>query len=224
MNTLQVRYRNRQDYQGVYAAMIDFSGSRLPSTPDQVWFLEHDTVYTLGMAGKHEHILDSGNIPVIQTDRGGQVTYHGPGQLVVYLLVDLKRKGLGIKQYVSSLEQIVIDLLEIQGIAGQRRAGAPGVYVDDRKIAALGVRVRRGCCYHGLALNVNMDLLPFQRINPCGYPGLEVTQLADFGVDMSLEQVAERLLPLLISRLGYADCDIIEWSGNRELSEKLNAK
>ena len=210
MNTLQIRYRGRQDYQDMYAAMVDFSANRTPLTPDQAWFLEHNAVYTLGMAGKTEHILDPGNIPVIKTDRGGQVTYHGPGQLVVYLLIDLKRKGIGIKHYVSSLEQIVLDLLQAQDITGQRRPGAPGVYVNEKKIAALGVRVRKGCCYHGLALNVDMDLSPFQRINPCGYPGLEVTQLADFGIDTSVEEVAGQLLPLLMSGLQYDDYEIIQ--------------
>jgi len=180
--------------------------------------LEHPPVYTLGMAGKSGHILDAGAIPVVQTDRGGQVTYHGPGQLIVYLLIDLKRKGFRITHYVSLLEQIILDYLYKMGQAGQRRVGAPGVYIGDKKIAALGVRVRRGCCYHGLALNVDMDLAPFQNINPCGYPGLKVTQLKALGIAATVSQVGLELLPILKSHLGY---DIMTASASTPISETV---
>ena len=210
MKQLIVKQLGVRDYERTYAEMSQLTNTRTASTCDEIWFLEHPPVYTLGMAGKPEHILDSGEIPVHKTDRGGQVTYHGPGQLVVYTLVDLKRKSIGIKQYVSLLEQVILDLLQQTGHVGERRLGAPGVYIGERKIAALGVRVRRGSCYHGLALNVDMDLGPFLNINPCGYPGLEVTQLKDLGVNMTLGQVSEQLLPLLKLHLNYETCDIIE--------------
>lgn len=162
--------------------MQDFTEQRTAATADELWFLEHPPVFTLGRNGKEEHLLDPGTIPVIRVDRGGQVTYHGPGQLVVYTLLDLRRRQLGVQSLVNRLEQAVIDLLAAQAVPAHRRAGAPGVYVEGRKIAALGLRVRRGCSFHGLSLNVDMDLAPFARINPCGYRDLEVTQLADLGV------------------------------------------
>jgi lipoyl(octanoyl) transferase len=149
-------------------------------------------VFTLGRNGKQEHLIDTGDIPVIQVDRGGQVTYHGPGQLIMYALLDLKRRQLGVQSLVRTLEQAVIDLLAAYGIDAERRDKAPGVYVDDRKIAALGLRVRRGCCFHGLSLNVDMDLAPFSMINPCGYPGLQVTQLADLGVTEPMDAITHR--------------------------------
>lgn len=159
--------------------MRAFTDSRDADTPDELWLLEHPPVFTLGQAGRPEHLLAPGTIPVIQTDRGGQVTYHGPGQLVAYVLLDLRRAGIGIKRLVERLEQAVIDLLAEHGIEAERRANAPGVYVAGAKIASLGLRVRNGCSYHGLALNVDMDLEPFSRINPCGYAGLSITQLVD---------------------------------------------
>ena len=175
-------------------AMQDFTQSRDQSTPDEIWLLEHPPVFTLGLAGKPEHVLDAGDIPVIHIDRGGQVTYHGPGQLVAYLLLDLKRRGYGVRELVRRMEEAVIGLLAEDGIAAERKSGAPGVYVDCAKIAALGLRVKRGCCYHGLALNVDMDLEPFSRINPCGYPGLAVTQTKDLGVRDSIQKVGDRLV------------------------------
>jgi len=178
-----------------------FTERRNPLTPDEVWLLQHPPVYTLGLGGKPEHILDAGAIPVIKCDRGGQVTYHGPGQLVVYLLLDLKRLNLGVKSLVKQTEQALIDLLADYGIEAQRRTGAPGVYVGEAKIAALGFRIRRGGCYHGLALNVDMDLAPFRRINPCGYAGLEVTRLKDWGVKDDVETVGEALLAHLLRTL-----------------------
>lgn len=177
---LEVRiFNGLQDYTTTLAAMREWTAARQPDTVDQLWLLEHFPVLTLGQAGRPEHILASGTIPIIQSDRGGQVTYHAPGQLVVYVLLDLHRRGIGIKQLVELLEQSVIEVLALEGIVAERRVGAPGVYVADAKIAALGLRVRRGCTYHGLALNVAMNLAPFAQINPCGYAGLRVTQLAD---------------------------------------------
>lgn len=190
------------DYERAYHDMRRFNDARDGSTMDEIWIVEHPPVYTLGLAGRREHILDGGGMPVIQTDRGGQVTYHGPGQLVMYLLLDMKRLGIGVREYVSLLEQSVIDMLAEMNINAARRARAPGVYVDDCKIAALGVRIRRGCCYHGLALNVDMDLEPFAGINPCGYEGLEVTQLSHYGIHMTVHEAAERLLPFLMRHLG----------------------
>ncbi len=177
MTILRLRRLGRVDYAACLAAMQAFTDQRDADTPDECWLVEHPPVFTLGLAGKPEHVLDAGDIPVVRCDRGGQVTYHGPGQVVLYTLLDLKRADIGVKALVTALEQAVIDLLAPLGITGERRIGAPGVYVAGAKIAALGLRVRRGCCYHGLSLNVAMDLAPFGRINPCGYAGLAVTDL-----------------------------------------------
>jgi lipoyl(octanoyl) transferase len=203
MKTLNVRHLGLIRYEPVYAAMQAFNGSRRPDTADEAWCLEHPPVYTLGLAGRTEHIHDAGDIPVVHADRGGQVTYHGPGQLVVYLLLDLKRGSVGIKHYVEMLEQAVMDMLAGLSIGAARRTRSPGVYVNERKIAALGVRVRGGCCYHGLALNVDMDMTPFQGINPCGYQNLEVTQIRDYGVELTTREAADLLLPELMKRLGF---------------------
>jgi lipoyl(octanoyl) transferase len=181
------------DYEPTWRAMQRFSAERDSTTPDEIWLLEHPPVYTLGQAGKPEHLLRDNGIAVVRIDRGGQITYHGPGQLVAYLMIDLPRRRLKVGELVFGMEQAVIDLLAGYGIAGQRRAGAPGVYVGEAKIAALGLRVRHGCSYHGLALNVDMDLSPFEAINPCGYPGLRVTQLADLGAGEALPVVAGKL-------------------------------
>lgn len=170
----------RAEYTPVYEAMRQYNAGRTPETPDQIWLVEHPPVFTQGQAGKPEHILAPGNIPVIPTDRGGQVTYHGPGQIVVYPLLDLRRIGIGPRNLVRGIEQVLIDYLADLGITAQRQEGAPGVYVNRRKIASLGLRIRRHGCYHGLALNLNMDLQPYTSINPCGYAGLEVTQVADY--------------------------------------------
>ncbi|MGD8617557.1 MAG: lipoyl(octanoyl) transferase LipB [Gammaproteobacteria bacterium] len=187
-----VRHLGQVDYARTWREMQNFTDSRSPATPDEIWFLQHTPVFTLGRNGKQEHIHDCGDIPVIQADRGGQVTYHGPGQLVVYTLLDLSRRQLGVQSLVRILEQAVIDLLAGHGLVATRRDKAPGVYVDDCKIAALGLRVRRGCCFHGLSLNVDMDLTPFSMINPCGYPGLQVTQLADHGVAEPLDTITHQ--------------------------------
>ncbi len=191
------------DYQNCYEAMQSFTLSRDEETEDEIWLLEHAAVYTQGLNGQAKHLLNTNTIPVIETDRGGQVTYHGPGQLVVYFLFDLKRKSIGVKAFVHALEESVITLLKDYGIAAARRTGAPGVYVDNKKIAALGIRVKRGCSYHGLALNIDMDLSPFQGINPCGYAGLEVTQLSDFGIKENRKAVIKKLLPLLAQHLKF---------------------
>ena len=174
------------------------------ATPDALWLVEHDPVFTLGQAGRREHVLDVGDIPLLQVDRGGQVTYHGPGQLVAYPLLDLRRLRLGVRDYVHRIEQAVIDTLGHWNIGATRRAGAPGVYVDDAKVAALGIRVRRGCAFHGLALNVDMDLAPFSRIDPCGYAGLRVASMLDFGGPAGLAAVKPVLRDALAAQFGLS--------------------
>ncbi len=198
-----IQQLGRRDYESVWREMQEFTDTRDGDTRDQIWFVEHDPVYTLGQAGKTEHLLNPGDIPVIKTDRGGQVTYHGPGQLVGYLLLDLRQAGLGVRQLVTLIEQSIIDLLAGYGITSEARADAPGVYVDGCKIAALGLRVRHGCSFHGLSLNVDMDLEPFSRINPCGHPGLGVIQLSDLLQNLDMMQVSERLGGHILRRLGY---------------------
>ena len=210
MNQLLVRRLGLLDYQDSYQAMSALTSQRDASSCDEIWFLQHPPVYTLGLSGRREHILDAGEIPVIESDRGGQVTYHGPGQLVIYLLMDLKRRGLGIKEFVYRLEQGVIDVLEHRQVPAGRREGAPGVYVKQEKIAALGVRVRRSCTYHGLALNVDMDLAPFRGINPCGYPNLGVTQLSEHCPNHNLEQVSVELLDSLLKNFYPDGCTMSE--------------
>jgi len=183
------------DYEKTWREMQSFTAARNADTPDELWHVEHPPVYTLGVAAKPEHLPRTDNgIPLVKTDRGGQITYHGPGQIVIYALLDLRRRNLGVRALVRRLEQAVIELLEGYGIDASGREDAPGVYVADAKIAALGLRVRNGCCYHGLSLNVEMDLTPFATINPCGYPGLEVTQLRDLGVSDPTDAIAEKLL------------------------------
>ena len=173
--------------------MRDFTAARGDETDDEVWLCEHEPVFTFGLAGKPEHLLCDIGVPVVRTDRGGQVTYHGPGQLVAYLLLDLKRRGQTVKRLVNRIEQALIELLAGYGVVAERRAGAPGVYVGDAKIAALGLKIKGACSYHGLSLNVAMDLDPFAAINPCGYPGLAVTQLADHCGEIDIERVGDRL-------------------------------
>lgn len=202
---IKIRYPGLSDYDETFNAMSQFTRNRDENTIDEIWCLQHHPVFTLGMAGKEEHILDAGNIPVIKTDRGGQVTYHGPGQLVVYLLLDLQRKGITVKRYVSLIEQSLIDMCVSLGIDAERKTGTPGVYVADKKIAALGIRVKRGSSYHGLALNVDMDPAPFRQINPCGYPGLHVTQLKDEGSTLDVNSAFTRLLPYLMKHLDFTE-------------------
>ena len=196
---LLVRRPGRRPYVPVWHAMRAFTDARAPDAMDELWVLQHEPVFTLGQAGRVEHVLAPGAIPVIAVERGGQVTYHGPGQIVAYPLLDLRRLGLGVRELVQRIEQAMIDTLDTWNIHAVRRAGAPGVYVADAKIGALGLRVRRGCTFHGLALNVAMDLEPFQRINPCGYAGLAVTQVADLGGPGSIAAVED----VLIAQLGH---------------------
>jgi len=181
--------------------MQAFTATRGPDTPDEIWLLEHPPVFTLGLAGKREHILHTTDIPILPIDRGGQVTYHGPGQVVAYLLLDLKRRGYGVRELVARMEQTVIDLLADYGITAERRERAPGVYVAGKKIAALGLRIKHGMSYHGLALNVDMDLSPFTHINPCGYAGLEATQIKDLGVSADWDTVSRALGAMLQAQL-----------------------
>ena len=190
---MKIRRLGLVAYEPTWRAMQAFNAARDPGTQDQLWLVEHPPVFTLGLAGRREHVLDAGNIPVVATDRGGQVTYHGPGQAVAYPLVDLRRLGIGVKEMVRRIEQAVIDLLSGYGIEGRRRAGMPGVYVGEAKIAAIGLRIARGCSYHGVALNVDVDLAPFSRIDPCGYPGLAATRLVDLGVRDKLDAVQHKL-------------------------------
>lgn len=199
----RLRQLGRVDYTRTLESMRAFTDARDETTPDEIWLLEHDPVLTLGQAGKREHVLSVGEVPLVQSDRGGQVTYHGPGQLVVYLMLDIRRLGIGVRDLVTGIETAVIELLADYGIEATARPEAPGVYVDGRKIAALGLRVRKGRSYHGLSLNVDMDLAPFTLINPCGYQGLEVTQLADLGVDEGLSTVGERLVNQLMRQFRY---------------------
>lgn len=200
--TCVVRDLGRRAYEPVWREMQSLTDARDEATPDELWLVEHDPVFTLGQAGKPEHVLLPGDIPVLHVDRGGQVTYHGPGQLVAYPLVDLRRLRIGVRDYVCRIEQAVIDTLADWNIEGRRREGAPGVYVDGAKVAALGIRVRRGCAFHGLAFNIDMDLAPFSRINPCGYAGLEVVSMRDLGGPAGIDAVKPALLDHLAGRLG----------------------
>lgn len=190
-----------QNYRPMLERMRHFTDTRTTDTADELWVLQHPPVYTLGQAGDISHVLDAGAIDVVNTDRGGQVTYHGPGQLIVYLLVDLKRGSLGVRTLVDTMENAVIELLNGHGVEACSRRDAPGVYVSGKKIAALGLRVRRGCTFHGLSLNVDMDLTPFAGINPCGYEGLAVTQLKDEGIDLTVDEAGIQLSTILIDAL-----------------------
>ncbi|MGD8998863.1 MAG: lipoyl(octanoyl) transferase LipB [Granulosicoccaceae bacterium] len=209
-DTLLLRQLGLRDYLPVYEAMQRVTAARTPDSPDELWLVEHPPVFTQGRNGKAEHLLDPGQIPVIQIDRGGQVTYHGPGQLVVYALLDLPRRKTGVRELVTALEQSVIELLAGYGIHAEARSDAPGVYVDGAKIASLGLRVKRGRSYHGLSLNVDMDLAPFSRINPCGYRGLAVTKLRDLGIDIPYEQIAAQFCTRLSGILGYNALQILD--------------
>lgn len=200
---LLLRQLGRQPYLPVWQRMQQFTAARDPHTPDEIWLLEHEPVFTFGREGKPEHLLQAGDIPVVRVDRGGQITYHGPGQLVVYLLLDLRRRRLGVRNLVAGIEQALCALLAGYGIDGQLLPDTPGVFVAGAKIASLGLRVNQGCSSHGLALNVAMDLQPFAQINPCGHQGLAMTQLRDLTGPRSMEQVARDLAPLLITHLGY---------------------
>jgi lipoyl(octanoyl) transferase len=202
---LQVRRLGLMDYERVWHAMQAFTNHRDTQTPDELWLVQHPPVFTQGQAGKAEHILAPGDIPVIQVDRGGQVTYHGPGQIVAYPLIDIKRLGMGVRELVRGIEQAIIQVLNSYDIQAGLIAGAPGVYIDGVKIASLGLRIRKGKSFHGLAFNIAMDLEPFQRINPCGFQGLQVTQLSALANEVRISDVEERLLVRLAAVLGYND-------------------
>lgn len=206
-NQLVVRRLGRQNYHPVWQAMHDFTDQRDDSTRDEVWLVEHNPVFTQGQAGKAEHLLNTGDIPVVQSDRGGQVTYHGPGQIVAYFLINLRRKKLGVRELVTDIENLVINTLKAYNIDSAARPDAPGVYVDGKKICSLGLRIRKGCSFHGLALNVNMDLSPFLRINPCGYQGMEMVQVSNLGGPTRIEDVEQQLIKELVSLFGYEEVE-----------------
>lgn len=195
------RYLGLVDYLATWQAMKDFTAARTEATPDEIWLLQHPPVYTQGIAGKPEHLLHNHGIAVVRTDRGGQITYHGPGQIVAYLLLDMRRLKIGVRELVRKMEGAVIDLLQDYGVVAQGRIDAPGVYVDGAKIAALGLKIKNGRCYHGLALNVDMDLIPFSAINPCGYAGLKVTQTKNLGISDALETLSKKLAEKLKEKL-----------------------
>jgi lipoyl(octanoyl) transferase len=199
-----VRRLGLADYEPVWHAMQAYTDERNENSGDELWLVQHPPVFTQGQAGKAEHLLTPGNIPVIQVDRGGQVTYHGPGQLVAYPLVDIRRKNIGVRDFVQCIEESIIRVLARYDVTGERIPGAPGIYVHGEKIASLGLRVRRGCTFHGLAFNIDMDLEPFQRINPCGYAGLRVTQLSHFA-EVTLDEVENHLLASLQEQLRYSE-------------------
>jgi lipoyl(octanoyl) transferase len=203
INTLTIRWLGRQDYQPCWEAMRQYTQHRQEETPDEVWLLEHNPVFTQGQNGKPEHVIMPGDIPVINTDRGGQVTYHGPGQLMMYTLIDIKRKKLNVRELVTRLEQSVIDLLAEYGIPSQAKCDAPGVYVAQKKICSIGLRIRKGCSYHGIAFNVSMNLEPFKRINPCGFSELQMTQFADLGGLSDIRKTGLQLTTYLMKNLGY---------------------
>lgn len=201
---LDVCRLGRRDYRAVFAAMREFTDARAAATTDELWLVEHEPVFTQGLAGRPEHVLARADIPIVQTDRGGQVTYHGPGQLVMYPLLDLERRRLGVRCLVDRLEQIVIDVLAAVDVEGERREGMPGVYVHGAKIASIGLKIRRGCSYHGLAFNIDMDLAPFALINPCGYAGLAMTRLADHVSELDRDRIEQALVTAFCSELQYA--------------------
>lgn len=208
--TVVIRDLGRTTYEPVWRAMQAFTNERAPETPDEIWFTEHEPVFTLGVNASREHLLAPGGIPVVQIDRGGQVTYHGPGQLMIYPLVDIRRAGLGVRDLVSALEKCVVELAAEFGIFAATRCDAPGVYVDGAKLASVGLRIRRGANFHGMALNVDADLEPFSRINPCGYAQLEMTDLARLGADCGVAEARKRLLPLLLRRLRMPDARLLK--------------
>ncbi|OZS45270.1 lipoyl(octanoyl) transferase LipB [Photobacterium sanguinicancri] len=205
---LKIRHLGRCDYEPTWQAMHKFTDERTPETTDEIWLVEHNPVFTQGQAGKAEHLLNTGDIPVVQSDRGGQVTYHGPGQLIAYILIDLRRNKMGVRDLVTHIENTVIQTLSHFGVTSNARPDAPGVYVNNQKICSLGLRIRRGCSFHGLALNINMDLAPFLRINPCGYAGMEMTQLASLNGPSELTEVQPVLVEELVKLLDYQS---VEW-------------
>lgn len=207
-NKLIIRDLGLQEYQPIWHAMQNFTANRDESTPDELWCLEHPATFTMGLNGKDKHLLNVTNIPVINIDRGGQVTYHAPGQLVIYTLIDLARLKIGVKELVNGIEQSIITLLQRRGIKALGKEGAPGVYVEGKKIAALGLRIKKNKSYHGLSLNIDMDLSPFQQINPCGYEGMKVTQIKDLKENSDILQINLDLISILSKQFGYKEKDI----------------
>ncbi len=208
-NQLIVRDLEQREYRPTWQEMQDFTDTRTDATLDEIWLVEHPPVFTQGQAGKAEHLLNPGNIPVVQSDRGGQVTYHAPGQLIVYFLLNLRRREYGVRELVTHIENLIIDTLRELDIDSKSRPEAPGVYVDNKKICSLGLRVRKGCTFHGLALNIDMDLSPFLRINPCGYQGLEMTQIRDLKPDVTLHDVKRILITKLVAQLQYSQMTLL---------------
>ena len=209
MSEIVVRNLGLQSYEPIWHAMQQFTDTRDASTGDEIWFCQHEPVFTLGLNANRDHLLAPADIPVVQVDRGGQVTYHGPGQLMIYPLVDLKRAGLGVRDLVTGLEQSIVDLVSESDITATARKDAPGVYVDGRKIASVGLRIRRGASFHGMALNIDVDLEPFSRINPCGFDDLEVTDLRALGIESTREEIQERVQGYLLSHLRLQDEQIV---------------
>lgn len=206
---LTLRYLGKQPYLNTWQAMSDFTNLRDEKTVDEIWVVEHPPVFTQGSAGKAEHLLQQTKIPIIKSDRGGQITYHGPGQLIVYLLINIRRKDFNVRTLVSIIEQGIIELLDDYNVQAVAKIDAPGVYVKQRKIASLGLKIRRGCSFHGLALNVDMDLSPFLQINPCGYAGLEMTQCKNEGINLSVETLAPLLIKKMNKKLHYSNIESI---------------
>ncbi|RWU12750.1 lipoyl(octanoyl) transferase LipB [Pseudidiomarina gelatinasegens] len=200
---LIIRHLGRQPYEPVWTAMQTFTDERDEHTTDELWVLEHDPVFTQGQAGKEEHILAPGDIPIVKVDRGGQVTYHGPGQLVVYFLLDIRRRKMGVRQLVNAIEDAIVAMMAEYGVEAAARPDAPGVYVNGAKLCSLGLRIRKGCSFHGLALNVDMDLTPFLRINPCGYAGMEMVQSIDLNGPQSVSEAAQHVTQIFAKLLGY---------------------
>lgn len=212
------------DYLKTWRAMTEFTNTRSEKTPDELWLVQHPPVFTLGQAGKSEHIISSENIPVVQCDRGGQVTYHGPGQLIAYPLIDLRRAKLGVRELVEKIEEVLIQTLNEYGVSAERKTGAPGVYVNDEKIAALGLRVRKGCSFHGMSLNVSMDLQPFKQINPCGFPGLSVVQMSDQATVKStidLQKVGLTLVEKFSAILNFQNTKATSWLDSHSLESQV---
>lgn len=209
-DTVIIRELGRQPYEPVWQRMQSFTDNRDDHAQDEIWLVEHDPVFTQGQAGKAEHVLMPGDIPVVQVDRGGQVTYHGPGQQVVYLMLNVRRRKLGVRTLVTAMENAVVNSLGEYGITANARPDAPGVYVDGQKVCSLGLRIRRGCSFHGLALNVNMELAPFLRINPCGYAGMEMTDCAKLGGPQSLGEAGSVLIKHLLAELAIENTQTIE--------------
>ena len=201
---MKTLFRGRQEYVPLWREMQEFTDTRDENTPDEIWFVEHPPVFTMGLNASEEHLLAPGDIPVVQIDRGGQVTFHGPGQLMVYPLIDIRRSSIGVRKLVTALEQSVVDLAAEHDVKALARADAPGVYVDGDKLASVGLRIRRGASFHGMALNVDVDLEPFTRINPCGYAELQMTDLHRLGVPLSLRESADKLLPHFLGHVGLS--------------------